>query len=120
MTLFSSARGRIALALLLVGGVTYVLLLGSAFDHLGVPAVVGWRPSGETAPNSYSSSNSGSWSPAKAAADRINRLTDVTSVTLSPACAGWDPHAGEENDPPDCLRAKQFRELQTFKNLNYE
>ncbi|CAK9779458.1 hypothetical protein CC85DRAFT_294318 [Cutaneotrichosporon oleaginosum] len=33
------------------------------------------------------------------------------SVGLSDACAAWHPGA---EDPPDCLRAKQFREFQEF------
>jgi hypothetical protein len=33
-------------------------------------------------------------------------------------CFGWDPHGGVEDDPPDCLRAKQFRQVQNVRRAN--
>ncbi|KAL1412095.1 hypothetical protein Q8F55_003092 [Vanrija albida] len=32
-------------------------------------------------------------------------------------CAGWDRHGLKEDDPPGCLRARQWRELQHFRAL---
>lgn len=34
---------------------------------------------------------------------------------LTGACQHWDPLAPERDDPPDCLRARQFRQIQAFK-----
>ncbi|WOO84825.1 Alpha-1,6-mannosylglycoprotein 6-beta-N-acetylglucosaminyltransferase A [Vanrija pseudolonga] len=39
----------------------------------------------------------------------------VPTGWASDACAGWDPHAAPELDPPQCLRARQFRQLQAFR-----
>jgi hypothetical protein len=33
-------------------------------------------------------------------------------------CFGWDPHGMVEDDPPDCLRAKQFRQVQQLRKVN--
>jgi hypothetical protein len=33
-------------------------------------------------------------------------------------CFAWDPHGLEEDDPPDCLRARQFRQVQKVRKAN--
>ncbi|KAL1407717.1 hypothetical protein Q8F55_007150 [Vanrija albida] len=30
-------------------------------------------------------------------------------------CEGWEPHGAPEDDPPACLRARQFRQIQAFR-----
>lgn len=33
-------------------------------------------------------------------------------------CAGWDRHGLRKDDPPGCLRAKQWRELQDYRAMD--
>jgi hypothetical protein len=33
-------------------------------------------------------------------------------------CFAWDPHGLEEDDPPDCLRARQFRQVKKVRKAN--
>lgn len=39
----------------------------------------------------------------------------VPTVWRADPCAGWDPHADPSLDPAQCLRARQFRQLQAFR-----
>lgn len=48
------------------------------------------------------------------------RLQGLLGKTKPDACAGWDPHASEEHDPPQCLRAKQLRQIQALRVSGFE
>lgn len=44
-----------------------------------------------------------------------SRLQGLLGKAKPDACAGWNPHASEEHDPPGCLRAKQLRQIQAMR-----
>jgi len=115
MSLFTAQRGRLVLLVLVFTGVAYLLVLGTVFDSLGGVPMPGWKSSQW----SSSSPKDGEWSPSEFAAERVDRLENVLDIKFSPACENWDPHGPPEDDPPDCLRAKQFREIQEFRKLNF-
>jgi hypothetical protein len=118
MSLFHYQRGRLVLAIVVMAGVGYLLALGTVFDSLG-----GIQVPDLTRPFSLSGSVSepeGGLSQEQAAAKGQDTLAMVMDVTLSVGCQGWDPHGLIEDDPPDCLRAKQLREVQEFRKLDYE
>lgn len=39
------------------------------------------------------------------------------NVPKSDPCAGWDYHDVPANDPPNCRRARQFRQMQRFREV---
>ncbi|GMK58308.1 hypothetical protein CspeluHIS016_0503400 [Cutaneotrichosporon spelunceum] len=38
----------------------------------------------------------------------------LSAISRGRECRGWKPDAAQANDPPRCLRARQFREMQAF------
>lgn len=53
--------------------------------------------------------------PVATTSSTYSRLQGLLGKTKPDACAGWDPHASEENDPPGCLRARQLRQIQKLR-----
>lgn len=47
--------------------------------------------------------------------------TDLDPLRPEPAridwCEGWDSTKDAQHDPPDCLRARQYRQIQKFKSI---
>ncbi|CAK9785868.1 unnamed protein product [Cutaneotrichosporon oleaginosum] len=43
-----------------------------------------------------------------------NVSVTTSSIFKTDSCKGWDPHAAEELDPPECFRAQQFRQIAQF------
>lgn len=43
-----------------------------------------------------------------------NYLPSQLGFATDDGCTGWDPHGSVEQDPPNCLRARQLRQLQTL------
>lgn len=41
----------------------------------------------------------------------------ATPAEVDP-CATFDPHADAASDPPGCLRARQWRQIQHFRNIS--
>lgn len=46
-------------------------------------------------------------------ASHLSKLGSHLSSGENAGCAGWDPHGDVDQDPPNCLRARQLRQLQT-------
>lgn len=126
-------RTRLLVAMAVLVALVYFTILGRVVNTLGVPRPVAphWLPGAaspkETAfvkhlgqPRPKTPQRRPAQDPAVGMPDRLERLEDVLDVTFGAACAGWNPHGDEKDDPPNCLRAKQFREIQTFKKMGFK
>lgn len=58
--------------------------------------------------------------PTTDTSSRYGRLQGLLGKTKPDACAGWDPHASAAHDPPQCLRARQLRQIQHLRVSGFE
>jgi hypothetical protein len=99
---------------------TRLLIFLAAAASITVLLGIGQRADPSFFPSFSPSSQGNDYGPPQAAFSPPSFYPASQRGNADEACIHWNPHGFPDEDPPDCLRARQFRQIQHVRENNHE